>query len=47
MNATDFAEIVLIVEDVKVTARFYEEVVGIEPHRPTDDGCSLNWMLSV
>ena len=47
--STDFAEIVLITEDVKVAAKFYEEVVGLTINRPTNkpttDGRS-SWTLS-
>ncbi len=42
--ATDFAEIVLIVEDVGVAAKFYEEVVGLAVHRPANDDWVWFWM---
>lgn len=35
--ATGISEIVLIVEDVQRAARFYEDVVGLEPIGPSDD----------
>lgn len=44
--STDFAEIVLA-NDVRAAAKFYKEVVGPELNKPTDDGDSLNWALSV
>jgi catechol 2,3-dioxygenase-like lactoylglutathione lyase family enzyme len=37
------AEIVLIVEDVKRSARFYESVVGLTPETPAQDGWAWFW----
>ena len=42
--ATDLAEIVLVVEDVGVAAKFYEEVVGLSVHRPANDDWAWFWM---
>ena len=33
MTSVGLAEVVLIVEDVPVSARFYEDVVGLKPDR--------------
>lgn len=35
--STGISEIVLVVEDVQRAARFYEDVVGLEPIGPSDD----------
>lgn len=35
--ATGISEIVLVVEDVQRAARFYEDVVGLQPIGPSDD----------
>jgi catechol 2,3-dioxygenase-like lactoylglutathione lyase family enzyme len=35
--STGISEIVLVVEDVQRAARFYEDVVGLEPIEPSDD----------
>lgn len=42
--ATDFAEIVLIVQDVRKAAAFYEEVVGLVPEIPADDAWAWFWL---
>lgn len=42
--ATDFAEIVLIVRDVRAAATFYEEVVGLLPQAPPDDAWAWFWL---
>lgn len=41
---TDFAEIVLIVGDVRKSATFYEEVVGLEKQGPADDVWAWFWL---
>ena len=38
MFSTELAEIVLIVEDVERSARFYRDVVGLVPENEPDDG---------
>jgi catechol 2,3-dioxygenase-like lactoylglutathione lyase family enzyme len=40
MFSTELAEIVLIVEDVERSARFYRDVVGLEPENEPDDGAA-------
>ena len=42
--ATDFAEIVLVVGDVKVAAKFYEEIVRLEPQGLADDDWAWFWL---
>jgi catechol-2,3-dioxygenase len=41
--STELAEIVLIVEDVERSARFYREVVGLVPENEPDDGWAWFW----
>ena len=43
MFSTELAEIVLIVEDVKRSARFYRDVVGLVPENEPDDGWAWFW----
>ena len=38
MFSTELAEIVLIVEDVERSARFYREVVGLTPENEPENG---------
>jgi catechol 2,3-dioxygenase-like lactoylglutathione lyase family enzyme len=38
-----FAELVLIVRDVPAAARFYREVVGLEPETETNDAWAWFW----
>ena len=45
--SADFAEIVLMVEDVKVAAKFYEEVVGLTINRPANDDWAWFWLGEV
>jgi len=40
---TELAEIALIVEDVKRSARFYREVVGLRPENEPDDDWAWFW----
>jgi catechol-2,3-dioxygenase len=41
--STGLAEIVLIVKDVRVAARFYREVVGLLPETEADDQWAWFW----
>ena len=43
MFATGLAEIVLIVDDVGRSARFYREVVGLTPEAPAENGWAWFW----
>jgi lactoylglutathione lyase len=43
MSSRGFAELVLIVEDVPAAARFYKEVVGLEPEHETSDEWAWFW----
>ena len=43
MFSTELAEIVLIVEDVERSARFYRDVVGLVPENGPDDGWAWFW----
>ena len=43
MFSTGIAEIVLIVRDVGVSARFYQHVVGLSPMRPANDEWAWFW----
>ena len=43
MFSTELAEIVLIVEDVERSARFYRNVVGLVPENEPDDGWAWFW----
>jgi catechol-2,3-dioxygenase len=43
MFSTELAEIVLMVEDVGRSARFYREVVGLAPENEPDDGWAWFW----
>jgi catechol-2,3-dioxygenase len=38
--ATGFAEIVLIVNDVESSARFYHEVIGLTPETPVENAAA-------
>ena len=44
MFTTGFAEIVLIVADVRAAAQFYEKVVGLTPETPADDTWAWFWV---
>ncbi len=43
MSTLGLAEIVLIVEDVPVSARFYEDVVGLKPESEASDEWAWFW----
>ena len=43
MFSTELAEIVLIVEDVERSARFYREVVGLTPENKPENGWAWFW----
>ena len=43
MFSSGISEIVLIVRDVQASARFYREVVGLEPRTPADDAWAWFW----
>ena len=43
VSSRGLAEIVLIVEDVRHSADFYERVVGLEPETPADDEWAWFW----
>ena len=43
MTSRGLAEIVLIVDDVRRAARFYEEVVGLAVREPADDEWAWFW----
>jgi catechol-2,3-dioxygenase len=43
MFSTELAEIVLIVQDVERSARFYRDVVGLVPENEPDDGWAWFW----
>ena len=43
MTSIGLAEIVLIVEDVPVAARFYEDVVGLKPESEASDEWAWFW----
>ena len=43
MFSTELAEIVLIVEDVDSSARFYREVVGLTPENEPENGWAWFW----
>lgn len=43
MFSTGLAEIVLIVADVGRSARFYDEVVGLTPETPPENGWAWFW----
>src|SRR5437773_12036164 len=43
MYSTGLAEIVLIVNDVRVAARFYRDVVGLTPATEADDAWAWFW----
>lgn len=43
MFTTGFSEIVLIVHDLPRSARFYKEVVGLEPRAEADDSWAWFW----
>lgn len=43
MTSRGLAEIVLVVEDVAVSARFYEDVVGLVPRSRTGDEWAWFW----
>ena len=43
MTTRGLAELVLIVADVPKAARFYEDVVGLEPEHETDDTWAWFW----
>jgi catechol 2,3-dioxygenase-like lactoylglutathione lyase family enzyme len=43
MFSTELAEIVLIVEDVERSARFYRDVVGLVPENEPEDGWAWFW----
>jgi catechol-2,3-dioxygenase len=42
--ATDFAEMVLVVENVQVAAKFYEDVVGLTLQGPADETWAWFWL---
>lgn len=44
MYVTGYAEIVLIVRDVKKSARFYKDVVGLEIDKEADDEWAWFWI---
>ena len=43
MHFNGISEIVLIVKDVRASARFYQEVVGLEPMTEADDEWAWFW----
>jgi catechol 2,3-dioxygenase-like lactoylglutathione lyase family enzyme len=43
MSSRGFAELVLIVDDVPKAARFYRDVVGLEPEHETGDEWAWFW----
>jgi catechol 2,3-dioxygenase-like lactoylglutathione lyase family enzyme len=43
VSSRGFAELVLIVDDVSKTARFYRDVVGLEPEDETGDEWAWFW----
>ena len=43
MSSRGLAEIVLIVDDVRYSADFYERIVGLEPESPADDEWAWFW----
>ncbi len=43
MFSQGLAELVLIVSDVDRSARFYDEVVGLTPEMPTENGWAWFW----
>jgi catechol 2,3-dioxygenase-like lactoylglutathione lyase family enzyme len=43
VTSRGFAEIVLIVDDVRRAARFYEDVVGLDVREPADDDWAWFW----
>ena len=43
MFSTGFAEIVLIVKDVKASACFYQDVVGLAPESEADESWAWFW----
>lgn len=43
MTSRGLAEIVLVVEDVARSARFYEDVVGLVPRTPADESWAWFW----
>src|SRR5688572_21273144 len=47
MFSVGLAEIVLIVKDVKASARFYQDVVGLTPESEADDAWAWFWAGSV
>lgn len=47
MFSVGLAEIVLIVNDVKASARFYRDVVGLTPESEPDDAWAWLWAGSI
>lgn len=43
MSSVGLAEIVLIVKDVRASARFYRDVVGLTPQTEADDAWAWFW----
>ena len=43
MFSSGISELVLVVEDVRSSARFYEEVVGLTPEKEADDEWAWFW----
>jgi len=43
MFSSGISEMVLVVEDVKAAARFYEEVVGLTPEKEADEEWAWFW----
>ncbi len=43
MFSSGISEMVLVVENVKVAARFYEEVVGLTPEKKADEEWAWFW----
>jgi len=43
MFSNGISEMVLVVEDVRAAARFYEEVVGLTPEKEADDEWAWFW----
>ena len=43
MYSSSSSELVLVVKDVRSSARFYEEVVGLRPEKEADDEWAWFW----
>ena len=43
MYSSGISELVLVVKDVRSSARFYEEVVGLTPEKEADDEWAWFW----